>query len=76
MVNKNKEYNFVKLDNQVKIKDYNVVIIDFGLFKKFGFKNNTFYAKNIEHFYLFEIKSLKEFDKFIFNNINEDFKIN
>jgi hypothetical protein len=109
MINKNDKKLYLKLDNQkVQIKDYNVILIDFGLFNKnFGFKNNLFYyKKNIEHLYLFEIKSellivvylflisyynkkeinfknlyfyfydnikvksLKEFDKFIFESIS------
>ena len=60
MINKiNKQY-YLKLDNyKVKVNNYQVVFIDFGLYsKKLGFKSVIFYNKqSIKYFYNFPIKS-------------------
>jgi hypothetical protein len=57
--NKSKNHKIQIYKNELKIKKYNVVLIDFGLFsKKIGFKNILFYnTKTIKYFYIFEIKS-------------------
>jgi hypothetical protein len=62
MINKidNKSSYYLKIDNlKTKVKKYQVIMIDFGLYSKtFGFKGHIFYnKKSVRYFYSFPILS-------------------
>jgi hypothetical protein len=60
MINKiNNSYNLVLDNKKIKVKNYQLILIDFGLYNKtIGFKTIFFYNKQtIKYFYNFNIKS-------------------
>ena len=57
--NKDKKKKLSLYDQKIEILDYQLILIDFGLYnKKSGLKNNLFYnTKTIKYMYYFEIQS-------------------
>jgi len=81
MVNKNKKPYYLKINDEhkIKINNYRVILIDFGLFhKEIGFKTKLFYRKmEIKYIYFFQIYSeLLLCIYLLFNNYNKTTKIN